>query len=354
MALIALDSHGAIRARYGILVDWLQEGVRATEAISVLLGLDDVLDEVAAGRMPSFSLPRVVWSENEMQDRVLSLEIVGADHPDSLHILLRDETEIATLEQEVIQHRNELSLTHDRLAKAKEEAEELLREKVAFLANVSHDLKTPLQVIMGNAELLQDDLSSAERDLFLRDIVENSTFLLSLITDLLEASTLEARQDALADEPIDLLAMLKRVLTMARQIPGSQRRQFILLHDDDSMVLRGDAMRFQRLLLNIVSNAVKFTDDDGRIGIETRRTDEGDLVVEVKDDGCGIEPTLLSRVFEPFTRSGKAEGTGLGLHIAKGIAALHDADLSLASEPGCGTTATLHLPRNRLLDNGYH
>lgn len=349
MGLIVVDAARKICACHGELVAWLKTERPATEAISVLVGLDDILDQIAAGDLASFSLPRVSWPEAEVAGRVLSLDIVRADEPDLLHLLLRDETEIAILEQEVIQRRNELSLSHDALAKAKERAEDLLQEKVAFLANVSHDLKTPLQVIMGNAELLQDNLPSADRDAFLNDILENSTFLLSLISDLLDASTLEAQQQALTEEPIDVHAMLERVLTMARKIPGCQARQFTLLHDDEAIVLRGDAMRFLRLLLNIVSNAVKFTGEDGQIDIKARRTETGGLVVEVKDDGCGIDPDLLGHVFEPFTRSGQAEGSGLGLHIAKSIAAMHDADLSLVSEPGHGTTATLQLPKDRVM-----
>ena len=325
-------------------------GAAATEAISVLVGLEDILAEITAGDLPSFSLPRVSLSETELADLVLSLEIVRSDEPGSLHIVFRDETDIATLEQEVIQKRNELSLTHESLEKAKERAEQLLREKAAFLANVSHDLKTPLQVIMGNAELLKGDLPDDERDGFLQDILDNSDFLLTLITDLLEASTLDAQQLELIEEPIDVNEMLEHVLAMARQLPASGSKQFTLMHEGEAVLLRGDTMRFQRLLLNIVSNAVKFTGDDGHIGVLLRRTDKGELILEVQDDGCGIEPDLLNKVFEPFTRSGKAEGSGLGLHIAKGLATLHDADLSLTSKPGHGTTATLRLPKTRLIE----
>lgn len=109
-------------------------------------------------------------------------------------------------------------------------------------------------------------------------------------------------------------------------------------------------MRLQRLLLNIVSNAVKFTSDEGHVAIRVQKTEDGDLMLEVRDDGCGIEPEMMGHVFEPFTRSGTAEGSGLGLHIAKGLATLHDAGLSLESEPGSGTTATLSLPKSRLVE----
>lgn len=348
IGLVVLDSDLAIHACHGKLVDWLTPGPKATEAIPVLVGLDDILKEIMAGDLRSFSLPRVSW--HEIEDCVLSLEIVPSDEPGLLHIVLRDETDIAALEQEVIQRRNELSLAYDALAKAKDRAEQALRDKAAFLANVSHDLKTPLQVIMGNAEILKGALPLSEHDGFLQDILDNSNFLLTLITDLLEASALETEQMELDEQPINVHQLLERILAMARQLPGGASRQFTLAADDEAIFVMGDPMRLQRLLLNIVSNAVKFTGDQGRVAIGARKTDDGDLMLEVRDDGCGIEPELMSRVFEPFTRSGRAEGSGLGLHIAKGLAALHDADLSLSSEPGGGTTATLRLPKARVIE----
>lgn len=350
MGLVVLDPDQAIRACFGKLVDGLAPGPKATEVIPVLVGLEEVLEQIIAGDLSSFSLPRVSWDTVGAEDRVLSLEIVPADEAGLLHIILRDETEIATLEQEVIQKRNELSLTYDALAKAKDRAEKALRDKAAFLANVSHDLKTPLQVIMGNAEILKGELPEAERDAFLRDILDNSDFLLTLINDLLEASALEAEQLELAEEPIDIDKMLERILAMARQLPGGASTRFALATDDQPIIVRGDPMRLQRLLLNIVSNAVKFTGDEGQVTINVQKNEIGDLKLEVSDDGCGIQPEMMTRVFEPFTRSGNREGSGLGLHIAKGLATLHGADLSLTSEPGRGTTATLSLPKSRLID----
>ena len=351
MGLVVLDPDHNIRACHGKLVDWLTPGPKAVEAIPVLVGLEEVLDQIAAGELPSFSLSRVSWDGSGVDDRVFSLEIAADDEPGFLHLVFRDETEIATLEQEIVQQRNELSLAYDELTKAKDRAEQALREKAALIANVSHDLKTPLQVIMGNAEILRSELPRADRDGFLQDILDNSNFLLTLINDLLEASALEAEQLALVEEPIDIDRMLERVLTMARQLPGGESREFALATDKMSPLVKGDPMRFQRLLLNIVSNAVKFTSDRGHVTIRAERTDDGDLKLEISDDGCGIEPDMMDHVFEPFTRSGSAEGSGLGLHIAKGIASLHDADLSLKSEPGRGTTATLHLPKSRLVEH---
>lgn len=352
LGVIVLDPDFTVIACHGKLVDWLMPGVQAMEAIPALAGLEEILKEIATGALTSFSLPRISWrTGNPADDRVFSLEIVPGDEPGLLHLVLRDETDIATLEREIIQKRNELSLAYDAAEQARDRAENALREKAAFLANISHDLKTPLQVIMGNAEILKGDLPKEERDGFLQDISDNSDFLLALITDLLEASALEAEQLELHEEPIDVDEMLSRIVSMACRLPGGSSKHFALDIDEQPVMVRGDPMRLQRLLLNIVSNAVKFTDDGGHVSISRRKSDDGDLNVEVRDDGCGIEKEMIGRVFDPFVRSGKAEGTGLGLHIAKGIANLHQGQLLLASRPGDGTTATLSLPKCRLIDN---
>lgn len=350
MGLVLLDRERRIDACYGRLVNWLPPGAAATDAIPFLVGLDGILDEIAAGRLPSFTLPRVSWQETETENKILSLEILPTDKPHLLQIVLRDETVIATLEQNVVQQRNELSLANTALQQAKDRAEGALREKAAFLANISHDLKTPLQVIMGNAEILRGDLPADDRHAFLQDILDNGTFLLALITDLLEASTLEASQLDLVEEPVDMQPLLNEILTMARLMPDGCRRRFDVATEEKPVLLMADPMRLKRLLLNVVSNAVKFTGDNGCIRVNAHRTGTGDLMVEIKDNGCGIEPEMMDRVFEPFTRSGRAEGSGLGLHIARGLARLHGGELTLTSVPGVGTTATLGLPKSRLIE----
>ncbi len=353
MGLVVLDRHHAVSKRLGKLVDWLSPGVKVTEAVPFLVGLEEVLDEIAAERRVSFMLPRMKWVNSEAGEWIFSLEVLPGERPGQVHIVFRDETEIATLEQEVIQQRNELALVNERLEKARRHAEQALRDKAAFFANISHDLKTPLQVIMGNVEILRtardDDMSRSERNRFLEDIHDNSVFLLNLITDLLEASSLDVSQVELVEEPTDLGDMLQRLLTMVRQLPGGAGLRLDLTMDDHPAWIMADPMRLQRLLLNILSNAVKFTDDRGHIAVSARRAEDESLVIEVKDDGCGIEAEMLAHVFEPFTRSGRAEGSGLGLHIAKGLADLHDADLTLSSQPGAGTTAMLRLPKSRLI-----
>ena len=348
MGLIELDPELKIEKCLGTLVSWLSIGNQASDVIPFLIGLDDVLDEIASGRKPSLTFPRVAVQEGALTDKVLSLKIMPSEQPDRLRILIRDETELASLEQNVLQQRNELTLSNKALSKAKLQAEEALREKASFLANISHDLKTPLQVIMGNAEILRGDLSKEERESFLQDVLDNSNFLLALITDLLDASAMEADQLKLTEEAVDISALLERTLSTARQMPIGQRRHFELSLEDSNSSIMADPMRLRRLLLNLVSNAVKFTADGGRIAVRAGSVKTGDFVIEIEDDGCGIEPDMMKRVFEPFTTGSTAEGSGLGLYIAKGLADLHQADLRLSSEPGAGTKARLCLPKSRV------
>jgi|GEM_PF-3380906 len=352
MGLVTLDQDRKIDASLGALVNGLSSGSLANEVMPFLVGLDDALDEIASGQRHSLTLPRVTLQEGSFAGQVLSLEITPADSSGGIKILVRDETELSHLEQSVLQQRNELALANGALEEAKQRAEIALREKASFLANISHDLKTPLQVIIGNAEILRGDLLEQEREAFLQDVLDNSNFLLALITDLLDASALEADQFKLAEDIVDINAMLERILSMAHKMPNGKGRQFDVSIDDSSRTVMADPMRLQRLLLNIVSNAVKFTDNGGRIAVRAGPDGEGDFVIEVEDDGCGIDQDMMKRVFEPFTMGGFAEGSGLGLHIAKGLAELHDADLTLFSEPGLGTTARLCLPKSRVVHSG--
>lgn len=349
MGLIELDPDRKIDKCLGTLVSRLSIGNQASDVIPFLTGLDDVLDEIISGRRSSLTFPRVAVQEGSLASKVLSLEIMSSEVPGRLQILVRDETELASLEQNILQQRNELALTNDALSKAKLQAEEALREKASFLANISHDLKTPLQVIMGNAEILRGDLSNEEREGFLQDVLDNSNFLLALITDLLDASAMEADQLKLTEEAVDISALLERTLSTARQMPLGHRRHFELSVDDGDSSIMADSMRLRRLLLNLMSNAVKFTNDGGHIAVRAGSADTGDLVIEIEDDGCGIEPDMMKQVFEPFTTGSATEGSGLGLYIAKGLADLHDGDLMLFSEPGAGTKARLSLPKSRIL-----
>ncbi len=349
MGLIELDQDLKIDTCLGMLVSSLSTGSHASHEIPFLAGMDDVLDEIVSGRRPAVTLPRVAVHEGSLADKVLSLEIMPSEVYNRLRILIRDETELAQLEQSILQQRNELALTNEALSEAKLQAEAALKEKASFLANISHDLKTPLQVIMGNAEILRGDLSKEERESFLEDVLENSNFLLALINDLLDASALEAEQLKFVEEPVDVSALLERILSTARQMPFGHERNFELDKNDEGPLVLADPMRLRRLLLNLVSNAVKFTDSGGLIAMRAGKIDTGDFIIEVEDDGCGIEPDMMRRAFEPFTTGNSDKGTGLGLYIAKGLADLHDADLELRSEPGAGTKASLRLPKSRVL-----
>ena len=206
-------------------------------------------------------------------------------------------------------------------------------------------------MIIGNAEILRGDLPGDEREAFLQDVLENSNFLLALITDLWDASALEADQLKLTEDFIEIEAMLERVLSMARRLPNGSDRRFHVTINRSCQVVRADPMRLQRLLLNIVSNAVKFTGPNGSIAVKAEPDDQGNLVIAIDDNGCGIDPEMMNRVFEPFTMGGVAEGSGLGLHIAKGLAELHGADLTLESELGRGTSARLCLPKSRVVSS---
>ena len=349
MGLIMVDRERRVEACVGGLVSEISQGYPVIDALPVLAGLDGILDEVAFGDRSSFSLPRVTLRDGPLADRMLSLDIAPSDVSGNIQILLKDESDFSGIEQRVLQQRNELALSSQALKDEKERAEAALRVKASFLANISHDLKTPLQVIIGNAEILRGNLPEEEREAFLQDVLDNSNFLLALITDLLDASSIEADQMELTEDVIPIKALLERILSMAKGMPNGRDRFFTMSIEPSDSAILADPMRLQRLLLNLVSNAVKFTSSGGRIAVDARREEGGRFVIGIEDNGCGIEPELMKRVFEPFTMGGIAEGSGLGLHIAKGLADLHGADLDLSSRPGLGTKVRLSLPESRVV-----
>ncbi len=347
--LIQLDRDLCVQARHGAWLGWLAPGAQAIQALPMLLGYEPALRAIAAGQRPSLLLPRLAWPGGPLGERVIALEVLPAGDGAGLLLWLQDASELAALEQQVVQQRNELSLAEAALVAARAAAEAAHAAKSAFLANLSHDLKSPLQVILGNAALLADEgaLAAAERPQFLQDIAASGQFLLAMISDLLEVAALESGRLELSEEPVDLALVLERSLALARGLPGAAERQLACRLPSVRPWLLADPIRLQRILANLLSNAIKFTTPGGLIDVALQAEAAGPLVVTVSDDGCGIDPARQVRLFEPFQTPAAGGGSGLGLHAARGLAELHQGSLTIRSEPGVGTVACLTLPAER-------
>ncbi len=224
------------------------------------------------------------------------------------------------------------------------------RHKSQFLANMSHELRTPLNAILGYTELLQDniygEMPEKARETMAR-IERGGRHLLALINDVLDLSKIEAGQLTLSLTDYSLREIIHTVVTAVEPLTAEKGLALRVTLEPDLPLARGDERRISQVLLNLVGNAVKFT-DAGEVRIEARATD-GAFLISVADTGPGIAVEDQARIFEEFQQADtsntrKKGGTGLGLSIAKRIIALHGGRISVESTPGKGSTFSLTLP----------
>jgi len=225
------------------------------------------------------------------------------------------------------------------------------RHKSEFLANMSHELRTPLNAIIGFSEVLSDGMFGEINDKqaeYLLDILESGRHLLSLINDILDLAKVEAGRMELESAQFDLPAAIGNALILVRE--RASRRGITLGSGIDERLgkIEGDERKVKQVLLNLLSNALKFTPEGGRINIRADLRDEV-AEVSVADTGIGIEPADQDAVFQEFRQVGtadkKAEGTGLGLALSRKFVELHGGRIWVKSQVGTGSTFTFTLPR---------
>ena len=243
------------------------------------------------------------------------------------------------------------------LLNAKDAAERADRTKGEFLATMSHELRTPLNAIIGFSEIMEQELygplgHTAYRE-YADDIKTSGTHLLNIINDILDVSKAEAGMIKLADETVDLAEIIETSVRLLK--PRALEKGIEIEIDLPSAVtrVRGDRQRLKQVLLNLMSNAVKFT-NRGRVTVRLRCDPEDGVLLRIIDTGIGIPEADLERIMEPFTQvdatlSRAHEGTGLGLPLSRVLVEAHDGRLTVESVFGEGSTATVHLPASRLL-----
>ncbi len=255
-----------------------------------------------------------------------------------------------------LQDVTEFRRTTEALKAAREQSHAAEQAKTRFLANMSHELRSPLNAIIGFAEAIKSELmgpvgASIYRD-YARDIGRSGQHLLSLISDLLDLSRLEAGRRMLEEQDFNLTEILDDIM---RWMETQFRDKGLVWEHDmprDTLVLRGDASAIRQILINLITNAGKYTPAGGWVRVRALAPPDGDLVITVEDNGIGIEPAEISRLFQPFVRandvrSEEISGTGLGLAISKALIELHGGRIEIASDGRTGTTVRLLLPRWR-------
>jgi signal transduction histidine kinase/DNA-binding response OmpR family regulator len=267
------------------------------------------------------------------------------DH-ESAQQQLTDELQQRTTKMEI-----ELFLRSRELQKLNQELQAANKTKSVFLANMSHELRTPLSAILGFSELLIDDdagrFNEASRKNFLEHIHSGGENLLGLINDILDLAKLEAGQMKIRPETLRVANVVDDVMSVAQPL-AAKKQLTVSKQVSSNIVLIADAGKLKQMLLNLVSNAIKFTPEGGTVTIAAKQLPQT-LEISVADTGIGISEADQGRIFEEFQQLDSgigrvAQGTGLGLALTRHFAVLHGGDVRLESQLGKGSTFTLCLP----------
>lgn len=339
-------------------------GCPLPEVVPELIGTEDVLADILAGVSPRFDL---TWVNREnISGQTVYLAMTVLPHRqrdgkiDGVIYLIQDLTDLGTLEQQVMQSRNELRLLQSKLTEqnlklqaANAELKRLDEIKSMFVSTAAHELRSPLASILGYVELLLDQEVGALKEEQRRtlEIIQQSGFRqLALSNNLLDVTRIETGQIDLMLMPEALPAIIETIAVEMRPQLQAKVQQLILRTTPDLPKALIDKVRVSQIISNLMGNAIKYTPEGGVITVSVApAVEEGFLQVNVADTGVGIPLEDQSKLFTRFFRGNKAfqagvKGTGLGLYITKALVDHHGGRIWFESTPRVGSTFHVTLP----------
>jgi len=219
-----------------------------------------------------------------------------------------------------------------------------------LIANISHDLRTPISVIKGYAEMLslkKDELSEEEELKYLNNIGESTKRVTGLMNQLLELSKLENNQIKLQKEPFSLAELVSDMVSRFEVLLKEKNIKFSFEIDENLPLAYGDISLVERVIQNLIDNAIKYSPENSKIIIGLGKSEDG-ITFNIKDQGKGINPQNINKIFERYTTSSEVnkedKSFGLGLAISKKILELHDSTIAVSSKLNIGTTFSFQLP----------
>lgn len=246
----------------------------------------------------------------------------------------------------------------DELHLAKAELEQSSSAKTKFLAHMSHELRTPLNAIIGSSEMIEEEIlgpvgTEAYKE-YAGDIRSSGRHLLDLINDLLDMSKIESGVDELHEQETPLHDIIESVIPMVRRRAETAEQTIEYELAESLPTVRADRRKLKQVLLNLLSNGLKFTPDGGKVTIKAWSNQEDGAVLQVIDTGVGIALEDIPKALSAFQQVSndierEQEGTGLGLPLTKALVEQHGGSLDLQSEVGTGTTVTVRLPKERVV-----
>jgi len=254
---------------------------------------------------------------------------------------------------------SDLKQAEAELVSARDLSEQANRAKTEFLANMSHELRTPLNAIIGFSEIMQAEVFGNIAEPHYRDYVdsinESGNHLLSLINDILDLSKIEIGKAVLDEEILDLADTVRSCLMLVREEAEQGGVSLVAEIPPNFPAYKGDRRRLKQIMINLLQNAVKFTQAGGSVTVGLEHVPGTPVTITIADTGIGMSAEDIPRALERFSQveSGlkrRYEGAGLGLPLAQGMAQMHGGEIKIESAPGQGTTVRVLLPETRMLD----